>query len=247
MIYLTGDTHTKNKERVIDLLRENMTFSHLNNEDKVEYLIVLGDCGILWSEDKQEEDIKILEEALCLYERIIGKKLIFLFLAGNHENFDLLEKCEREKRFGSEVGVVGHNIFHLLTGEVYTIEEKTFAIFGGAFSIDKDYRIEGLDWWSQEIPSYETCEKFLEKINKIDSIDYFLTHTTSNLDLTYFDMYPFTGKKTDPVAEFLKIFNLVNDKKFKHHYFGHFHMDKTVEATNSTCLYTKILKVGEKI
>ena len=58
------------------------------------------------------------------------KNITYLFCDGNHENFELLEEYPEEEKYGGKVGKISKRIYHLKRGEVYTIEEKTFFVFG---------------------------------------------------------------------------------------------------------------------
>ena len=67
-----------------------------------------------------------------------------LFVDGNHENFDLLNSYPVEIWKGGKVHRVKPNITHLMRGQVFEIEGKTIFTFGGATSIDRDFRTEGM-------------------------------------------------------------------------------------------------------
>ena len=69
MIYITGDTHGN-----IDFKKIKDYFSkkYVTNED---YLIILGDAGIVWSENE------------CFIHNYAYLGLTILFIDGNHENF----------------------------------------------------------------------------------------------------------------------------------------------------------------
>lgn len=69
------------------------------------------------------------------------------------------------------------SIYHLIRGEIYTIDDKKIFCFGGAFSHDRHYRYKNMDWWPQELPTKEECEVArinLEKINQ--KVDIIITH-----------------------------------------------------------------------
>ena len=52
---------------------------------------------------------------------------------------------------GGYVHKLRHNLIHLMRGEIYIIEGKTFFTFGGGYSIDKPFRKENVSWWPAEI------------------------------------------------------------------------------------------------
>ena len=74
MIYITGDTHGD-----IDFSKLCIYFKR-KRVSRNDYLIILGDAGIVWSKsDNYINDYSSLG-------------LTILFIDGNHENFDLLKK-----------------------------------------------------------------------------------------------------------------------------------------------------------
>lgn len=78
---------------------------------------------------------------------------------------------------GGKVHKVDEGIYHLIRGEVYTLENNKFFVFGGATSHDKEHRTEGKNWWKGEMPSEEEYEKGKKNIlNCGYSFDYILTH-----------------------------------------------------------------------
>ncbi len=215
MIYLTGDTHGD-----IKLFRERMKKASLTEED---ILIVLGDFGFSWDEETR---------SLWLGE---NRPYRVLFVDGNHENYTWMNKMKREEMYGDSCGVFGGNTYRLLTGRMYTIEGKRFFVFGGASSIDKDYRTDpavtalwGKSWWEEEVPSYETLDEAFGVLEEYGwRFDYFLSHTTTpgvkrrmlkSLKLSFFD----------PVESMIRALEeeIENNRGgWKESYFGHFHED----------------------
>ena len=59
-----------------------------------------------------------------------------LFVDGNHSNFDRLKKLSVEEWNGGKVHKIRPHIIHLMRGQVFTINGKTFFTFGGAQSHD---------------------------------------------------------------------------------------------------------------
>ena len=71
-----------------------------------------------------------------------SKNYTTLFVAGNHENYDALYTYPVEKWNGGLVHKIRDHVFHLMNGQVYEINGKTFFVMGGATSLDKMYRVE---------------------------------------------------------------------------------------------------------
>ena len=137
MIYVTGDTHGS-----YDMHKLNAkNFPEQRALTKPDYVIVLGDFGLVWNNSDEE-----------MYWRkwLDEKPFTTLFLDGNHDNHDLISSYPETEMFGSSVHQISDSIFHLKRGEVYTIEGLRLLTIGGADSIDKAYRVEGKDWWMTE-------------------------------------------------------------------------------------------------
>jgi predicted phosphodiesterase len=136
MIYLTGDTHGSLDIRKLSTSR----FPEQRQMKKEDYVVVLGDFGLVWNNDKDDMYWrKWLEE----------KPFTTLFVDGNHENFDLLNNFEEVPWKGGKVQFINSSIIHLMRGQVYEIEGKKFFTMGGASSLDKQYRVAGKSWWPQ--------------------------------------------------------------------------------------------------
>ena len=226
MIHITGDVHG-----TIDIqkLYKFNTNPFLTRDD---YLIVCGDIGVCFRPDE-------LEYMIELYSQF---RYTVLFVDGNHENFDLLETFETEEWNGGLIRKISDNIFHLLRGQVFTIENKTIFTFGGAESVDKAFRVPYISWWPQENFSksdFDIAYNNLEAHNF--KVDYIITHCG---DTQMFDKI-FKGLRKFKTTDHNQIAQLTKQIKFKHWYFGHYHTDVTIK--NKTCLYQKILQIGEKL
>ena len=113
MIYLCGDTHGINE---IGKITNKAFAGGLSADD---FVIVLGDFGLFWSERIDEF------MARKNIERYFPATL--LFIDGNHENFDMLDELPRERKFGGTVSVGGENIFWLRRGEIFCVSAARLA------------------------------------------------------------------------------------------------------------------------
>lgn len=136
MIYLTGDTHIP-----IDIGKLSCkSFPKQQEMTRSDYVIVLGDFGLLWKKD----------ETYDYWLDVLSKRTYtLLFLDGNHENFDWLDSLPVETWHGGRVHRIAENILHLMRGEIFEIGGSTFFTLGGAVSYDKVFRAEGISWWPQ--------------------------------------------------------------------------------------------------
>ena len=123
------------------------------------------------------------------------------------------------------------NLLFAKDGEIYDFNGiKTIAI-GGAYSVDKEYRIaNGWGWWDDEQPSEEIkarVEKALtDNGNKIDVI---LSHTTPlKYEPTEVFLNGIDQSKVDKSTEIWldKIEETVDYKKW---YCGHYHTEKSID------------------
>jgi predicted phosphodiesterase len=165
MIFITGDTHVP-----VDVNKLNTKkFPEQKRLTKNDSLIICGDFGGVW--DGGNED-------LYWQKWFDQKRFTTLFVDGNHENFDLLEKYPVTTLHGGKVHRIRDSIYHLIRGEVYEIEGKRIFVMGGASSHDKQYRTEGKNWWRQELPSAEEYHHASETLRKHRfHFDYIITHT----------------------------------------------------------------------
>ena len=219
MIYITGDIHGE-AWRFCDECMSGE--SKWTAEDK---LIVCGDFGLIWynSDDytgKNSNEMALDDLATRPYE--------ILFIDGNHENFNELYKYPEVEKYGAPVHKIRDNIYHLERGRIYTIEDKTFFTFGGAYSIDKGIRQENISWWRQELPNDEEYKQGIEALkNAGNKVDYIITHTApKEIIKTMLQMYPLIED-----GELTGFFDwIMFEIDFEKWFFGHFHIDESFKA-----------------
>ena len=228
MIYLTGDTHIP-----LDIGKLSIkNFPEQKKMNRGDYVIVLGDFGLLWKKDKQ---------FFYWLDILSRKNFTLLWLDGNQENFDWLESFPGKKWHGGEIHMIADNIIHLMRSNIFEIDGKNFFVLGGAPSIDKIQRIEGISWWAREEISRQEAEKAFDKLKSVDyRIDYVLTHTCPRcLIENMFGVSPlansYTEKFLDEVAKSIVC---------KEWFFGHWHEEKIFERYR--CLYNSVVLLEER-
>ena len=248
-IYITGDCHGDFR-RLLD--------PRFSGADKNDYLLVCGDFGGIWSGAQWEE------EMMDRLERELPYTL--LWIDGNHEGFDHLKSYQAEYWRGGMVQYICPHVIHLMRGYEYTIEKKRFWVMGGARSIDitdglleKDdpllkekildlkrqgknyFRIRGINWFPEEMPSEEERERGMECLQKNGmKTDYIITHAASTMVSNYFSAWRF---QADELTEY---FEIVREKvQFKKWFCGHYHTDEelVVEGKNFQILYSRIERI----
>ena len=191
-------------------------------------LIICGDFGYIWDGRKREQ--KRLD-----YLNKIGIKV--LFCDGNHENFNVLNSYPISEMYGGRVHKIRDNIIHLMRGEIYNIDNKSFFVFGGANSTDKEWRTENKTWWKEELPSEMEKLYGLANLNAHgNKVDYIITHTC----------YPSALLKVggdyriDELSDFFNQIRVTVD--YKYWYFGHMHQNAIIDD-KTMCLYNNIMEV----
>ena len=174
------------------------------------------------------------------------KPYTICFCDGNHENFPAIYEYPQEEWNGGKIHRIRKNIIHLMRGQIYKIENKTFFVFGGAYSIDKGLRVEGRSWWSEELPTkqeYDIGFANLEKHNF--KVDYIITHTAPQAIIEILIAKQQWNDRANFKMDFhdYKLLEFLGEvlfkTQFKHWYFGHWHFDTSVDE-KSTALYSDV-------
>ena len=230
-LFFTGDTHGDPINH-LNRFRNRAKYLELTKED---FLIICGDFG-------------------CFFDGANKKQLDWLdacpwttlFIDGNHENFELLYALEEKEMFGGLVGIAGQSIFHLKRGEIYTVLGKKIFCFGGGVSIDKIFRVEGVSWWPQEIPSDAEFRHGMENLDKHGwDVDIVITHTMPLSAIKEFELGEIHGlseKFKDPTATYLD--QVLEAVAFKHWFAGHFHVNRYFLDGKICCLWDTIVELG---
>jgi predicted phosphodiesterase len=229
MIFVTGDTHAG-----IDIGKlNNNQFKESKLLNKTDYVIIAGDFGFVWDGSRSDEYwLKWFSE----------KPFTTLFVDGNHENFELLDKYQVECWNGGKVHKINESVIHLMRGQVFQLDNSKIFTFGGAKSSDIEYRKEHVSWWKEEMPSNEEYEEGLRNLEVANwEVDFVITHICSSNSLGIInDLF----NKNTELTELHEFFNIIEERiKFKHWYFGHYHQDSEIKD-NQTLVFNKIIKLG---
>jgi len=194
------------------------------NELSPELSIVCGDFGI-WPKWKNvtmgggfKYSLEYLKKSPC----------VTYFVDGNHEDFDCLnEKYGKHYTFPSQYPSSVYNIKHMRRGTILKINDLTFLFMGGAESIDKMHRIEGVSWFRDESLSFTDIDTALEKITSDNiNIDVVISHCAPmEFDIVKFNDYDNTSRKS-----LSGLLEYINPRLWV---FGHYHMYK--EGTYKDC------------
>ena len=227
-IFITGDTHCD-----YDWHKLNTTnFPEQKNLTKDDYVIITGDFGGVWGQDRTDKYI------IKTYEK---RNFTTLFVDGNHENHDALDQYPVEEWHGGKIHRISNTVIHLMRGQVYEIGGKTFFTMGGAQSTDKIYRKEGVSWWARELPSDEEYSEAISNLEKHDfKVNYIVTHCAPE-DYAYYYTNMDISRKLNKMTQFLSGLITEYNISFDGWYFGHYHEDIDFEKFH--CLYHRIIEI----
>ncbi len=232
MIYFTGDFHG-----------EYSRYAYIESDigkvltDK-DHLIVCGDYGLLFYPPADTAGYIEQQHQLNELEKL---PYTTLFLDGNHENFDLIESYPVEMWNGGKVHRIRSNILHLMRGQVYDIDGVKLFSMGGAYSIDKYMRKEGISWWPQELPNNEEYKEATKNLKAVGyKVDVVVSHTAPR------EMIYRMGKAPDmhdaELTGFLEW--IMYEVSFKKWFFGHFHLDQDIND-KVRAVYYDVIEYGK--
>ena len=211
MIYITGDTH-REFYKLYDIEK---------NKDNM--LIILGDVGINYYLDERDKKLK---------EQLNSYNIKLFCIQGNHEERpENISTYKEFDMFGGKVFIEEEypNLIFAKNGELYNMDNKKVLVIGGAYSVDKNYRIiYGYPWFKDEQLSKEEMDNILNKY-KGQYIDIVLSHTCPlKYEPTEVFMKGIDQSNVDKSMEkFLdKVEQSINYGKW---YCGHYHTEKQID------------------
>ena len=133
MVYITGDIHGE-----LDPIYE-LFIRHRPSKDDI--IVILGDVGVNYTGTLHDRGLKTAMSKL---------ESTFFCIHGNHENRPQNIASYEEKEWNG--GRVMYeedfpNLLFPIDGEIFDIEGKKCIVIGGAYSVDKYYRLRnGYKW-----------------------------------------------------------------------------------------------------
>lgn len=218
MVYITGDIHG-DVSRVSEMIDR-----HKITPDDI--IVILGDVGMNYYGNKKGDRSR---------KKKLNKLGIPIFcIHGNHEMRPESLITYREDHWNAGAVYVEDefpNLFFAKDGEVYDLEGTKAIVIGGAYSVDKWYRLQmDMHWFPDEQPSAEIKARVEKKLDELEwQIDTVLTHTCP---------YGYTPReaflscvdqtKVDNSTE-LWLDTIEKKLKYTAWYCGHWHIDKRID------------------
>lgn len=217
MIFITGDTHGEFER--IQTLCEKM------NTTKDDIVIILGDAGINYAGGDYDYRKKVALQQL---------PITIFCIHGNHERRPASISTYIEKTWREGTVYVEEEFPSLLfakDGEVYDFDGKKTIVIGGAYSVDKWFRIRcGYHWFADEQPDEEIKKEVEDRLESLNwKVDIILTHTTPFRYMPV-DMFldGIDQSKVDNSTE--EWLDTIEDKtQYEKWYCGHFHTNRVVD------------------
>ncbi len=214
MFFITGDTH-RDFKRI-------KYFCQKYNTTKEDIIIILGDVGINFYGRIKDWSVK----------HSLSKLPITLFCVhGNHEQRPFAINTYQEvEKFGAKAYMEKefNNLIFAKDGEIYNFDGLQTIVIGGAYSVDKFYRLANdFPWFSNEQPSEKIKKYVEEQLEKKDwKIDLVLSHTCP-FDYRPIEAFLAGGNQNiidNSTEKWLQ--TIENKLEYSTWYCGHFHINK---------------------
>ena len=215
MVYYIGDIHGSKYEVTRFCKRMNLTRS--------DTIVLLGDVGANYYGNERDLELK---------RGLARLKPTFLCIHSNHEMRPASLPGYITKIWNG--GSVWYeeeypNILFARDGEIFELNGAKHLVIGGAYSVDKWYRLHhGYGWWEDEQPSAE-IKAYVEKQIQAHPIDIVLSHTCPYKYRPIEAFLPMIDQDTvdESTEEWLD--SIEESLDYKAWLCGHWHNDKRID------------------
>lgn len=255
-IFVTGDIHS-------DPTKLNTDNFPVGKElDKDDFVIICGDFGLVWQFTGESPREKFFLDWLE------DKPFTTLFCDGNHENFERLNNYPVEEWHGGNVHKIRPSVIHLMRGQVFNLLGTKVFSFGGAQSHDikdgildpdkeedcekiyawrrmpnKLFRILGVSWWKEELPSVDEYDEGIKNLRKNNyAVDIIVSHDCSETAQKTLGALQGNIYESNKLNAYFEDIN--KHIEFKKWFFGHYHVNQSL-SRKIKCLYEDIVEVEE--
>lgn len=217
MIYYTGDIHGSAAEVIAFCNKMELT------EDDI--VILLGDVGANYFGNWRDTDIKAELQEL---------PPTFFCIHGNHEMRPSTIPTYLTKEWNG--GTVWYeeeypSLLFAKDGELFTLDGQTHLVLGGAYSVDKYYRLSrGYGWWEDEQPSEEikaACQRRIEACGHV--VDIVLSHTCPYKYIPREAFLPMINQDSVDDSTERWLDSIGDSLTYKRWYCGHWHINKRID------------------
>ena len=218
MVYITGDIHGE-VYRVSEMIEK---YEITPND----IIVILGDVGMNYYGNKHGDRRN--------KKRLNNFDIPILCIHGNHEmRPETLITYREEPWMGGTVYFEEEfpNLFFAKDGEVYDLEGTKAIAIGGAYSVDKWYRLQrNIHWFPDEQPSVEIKTRVEKKLDDLGwQIDAVLTHTCPYGYIPREAFMSCVDQSTVDNSTELWLDTLEKKLNYKAWYCGHWHIEKRID------------------
>lgn len=218
MVYITGDIHGQ-VYRISQMIAKHEITSN-------DIIVLLGDVGLNYFRNKHWDWAKKKTLNNC------GIKI--LCIHGNHDMRPESIRSYQETRWNGGTVYVEDEFPNLLfakDGEVYDLEGRKAIAIGGAYSVDKWFRLQcNLGWFPDEQPSDDikaSVEKKLDELNW--QIDLVLTHTCPAQYIPLEALRAGIDQSTVDSSTERWLCSIAEKLNYQAWYCGHWHIEKRID------------------
>ena len=235
MIYYTGDIHGDPYEVI--------QFCDSKKLTEQDTLVLLGDVGANYYRNRRDTEMKKVLTAV---------KPTMLCIHGNHEIRPASISSYRTKQWnGGAVWVeeAFPRLLFAMDGEIFDLEGLRHLVIGGAYSVDKFYRLaRGYGWWPDEQPSQEIKDKVIQTLDACGwQVDTVLSHTCPYPYEPREAFLPMIDQSTvdDSTEKWLE--EIERKLKYGHWFCGHWHIDRMHFLFHSVEAAPQLLTGGDTL
>ena len=226
-VYITGDTHG-----AFDRL---VTFCKEKHPTPRDVIVILGDAGVNFCKDERD---------IASKELLAHLGPVIFCIHGNHEiRPENLPQYRLGEWSGGKVYVEDRypNILFAKDGERYTLGGRAVFVMGGAYSVDRAMRVEGVNWWRDEQPSDESKRDVDRWLESRPSVDFVLTHTCPYRYRPLEVFIPSVDQGSVDYSTEHWLDDVESKLGYKRWYCGHYHTEKTIDRL--VFLYRSIVEL----
>jgi len=217
MTYITGDTHGD--------FRRVAYFCDAAETKSDDILIILGDAGINYYEDYRDTDLKT---------QIAGLPITLFCIHGNHEARPECSGGYKETPCnGGKVFIESEypNILFAKDGEIFDFNGTKAIVIGGAYSVDKHFRLEnGWKWWNNEQVN-DKMKAYVEGqlAANNNQIEVVLSHTCPLKYQPTESFLPGIDPATVDKSTEIWLDGIEKRIQYRKWYCGHYHIEKQID------------------
>ena len=210
--YITGDCHG-------DISRFK-NFSAVSTAEKIG-IIILGDAGINYYLNKKDNKIK---------QELENTDLIYYLVRGNHEERpenlpDIVTIIDEQVKNEVFIEPQYPHIRYLKDGYTYNINNHSTLVLGGAYSVDKEWRIScGYGWFPAEQLSEKEKNNIYNNI-KGKNFDIILSHSCP-ISFEPVDLFLHISQNGIDKSMEIWLDKVKDNCNWKVWCFGHYHADR---------------------